>query len=158
MLSRNWKLVYDYIWDLVDAGKVYLAAVDSCKPGIVYWGSEGDFRWCDVNPRWDTLYSKDPWRLEVLVRALEKDLKEAWTVFGLIASYVEVKAYRVALSRASKASGVKVLHLGPPKPTPLSLSSRVNRARLRRALIELTGASASYEPPPPRVGRPLPRG
>ena len=155
MLGRNWKLVYDYIWDLVEAGRVHLAAVDSCKPGLVYWGSEGGFRWCDVNPRWGSLYSRDPWRLEVLARALEGDLKEAWARFGLIASYVEVKAYRLALRMASRASGVEVLDLGPPMPTPLSVSSRANRARLRRALIELTGAPASYEPPPPRLGRPL---
>ncbi len=155
MLGRNWRLVYDYVWDLVEAGLLRLAAVDSCKPGLVYWGEESSLSWCDLSPRWDSLYSKNPWRLEALVRALSRDLQAASTAHSFIASYVEVKAYRLALSTASKAAGVEIVDLGPPRTSPLSLASRRNRSALRLSLARLLGVDAGSEPPPRRAYYPL---
>ena len=155
MLGRNWRLVYDYVWDLVEAGLLRLAAVDSCKPGLVYWGEESSLSWCDLSPRWDRFYSRNPWRLEALVKELAKDLLAASITHNFIASYVEVKAYRVALSAASEAAGIELVYLGPPRPSPLSLASRKNRAALRRSLIRLLGVQASIDPPPRRAHYPL---
>jgi hypothetical protein len=97
-----------------------LAAVDSCKPGVVLWGEEGDLRWCDRNPRWDRLYGGDPVRLELLAEAVARDLRWLAPRYKVIAFYVNVKAYRLALKKASEETGVELLDLGPPKPSPLS--------------------------------------
>ena len=92
-----------HIWDLVLSGAVELAAVDSCKPGLVYWGQEASLSWCDLSPRWD-YYRRRPWRLEALERALEADLLEFSTRHRAIVYYVDVKAYRLALEAERLAS------------------------------------------------------
>jgi hypothetical protein len=140
MLGRNWRLVYSAVGDLVDAGLLGLAAVDSCKPGLVAWGDEYRLAWCDRSPRW-SVYSREPWRLEALVDALARDLVEEAARRSFIASYVEVKAYRLALREASRRAGVDLLDLGPPMPTPLSLGSRRNRERLREGLLRALRAA-----------------
>ncbi len=37
-LCQNWRIVLKHVGALVRAGSLDLAAVDSCKPGIVLWG------------------------------------------------------------------------------------------------------------------------
>jgi hypothetical protein len=41
-LCPNWRIVLKHVRPLVESGALDLAAVDSCKPGIVLWGEEGD--------------------------------------------------------------------------------------------------------------------
>ncbi len=104
---------------LVSAGLLDLAAVDSCKPGIVLWGEEGSLRWCDRNPRWDKIYGRDPLRLELLTLNVAQDLLWLSTRYKLIAIYVNVKAYKLALQNASRAIGVDIVDLGPPRLSPI---------------------------------------
>jgi hypothetical protein len=119
-LCQNWRVVFKHVGFLVESGALGLAAIDSCKPGIVLWGEERNLTWCDINPRWDKLYGRDPDRLELLVQAIARDLRELSLRYKTIAYYVNVKAYRLALEAASKRMGVELLDLGPPKPNPLS--------------------------------------
>jgi hypothetical protein len=119
-LCPNWRVVLKHAWFLVESGALDLAAIDSCKPGIVLWGEERSLTWCDVNPRWDRLYGRDPLRLELLADSVARDLRELSLRYRVIAYYVNVKAYRLALQKASEVTGVELLDLGPPKPNPLS--------------------------------------
>ncbi|MEB2837020.1 MAG: hypothetical protein GSR80_000318 [Desulfurococcales archaeon] len=145
MLCDGWRRVWRYVWDLVLAGAVDLAAVDSCKPGLVYWGQEASLSWCDLSPRWD-YYRRRPWRLEALERALEANLLEFSTRHRAIVYYVDVKAYRLALEAASRplrARGYPIVDAGPHPATALGFRSRANLARLRSVLAGL----ASTAPP-----------
>jgi hypothetical protein len=119
-LCPNWRVVLKHVRPLVESGALDLAAVDSCKPGIVLWGEEGGLRWCDRSPRWDRGYGRDPVRLELLARAVAWDLRWLVLEYEVIAFYVNVKAYRLALQKASEITGVELLDLGPPKLSPLS--------------------------------------
>lgn len=119
-LCPNWRVVLKHVRLLVESRILDLAAIDSCKPGIVLWGEERSLTWCDVNPRWDKLYGKDPDRLELLASNIARDLRELSLRYKTIAYYVNVKAYRLALQKASEITGVELLDLGPPKPNPLS--------------------------------------
>jgi hypothetical protein len=119
-LCPNWRAVLKHVRPLVESGALDLAAVDSCKPGIVLWGEEGGLRWCDRNPRWDRLYGRDPVRLELLAEAVARDLRWLALRYRVVAFYVNVKAYRLALKMASEATGVELADLGPPRPSPLS--------------------------------------
>ncbi|MCE4612817.1 MAG: hypothetical protein F7C07_03165 [Desulfurococcales archaeon] len=138
-LGDGWRLVYKWLRDYVDSGLVDLAAVDSCKPGLVYWGEEDKLRWCDTLPYWDRLYSKDPFRLSLLVEALKGDLSSALPKYSAIAYYVNVRAYRVALEEASKSLGIWLYDAGPPSLSPLSFRSRQNLSRLRNLIGVLHG-------------------
>jgi hypothetical protein len=135
-LCPNWRIVLKHVGALVRAGAIDLAAVDSCKPGIVLWGEEGDLRWCDRNPRWDKLYGGDPVRLELLANNVARDLRELSATYKIIAFYVNVKAYRLALKMASEATGVELADLGPPRPSPLSYNKHARElpGRLERLL------------------------
>jgi len=119
-LCQNWRVVLKHVRLFVESKILDLAAVDSCKPGVVLWGEEGGLRWCDRNPRWDRLYGGDPVRLELLAEAVARDLRWLAPRYKVIAFYVNVKAYRLALKKASEETGVELLDLGPPKPSPLS--------------------------------------
>jgi hypothetical protein len=119
-LCPNWRVVLKHVRPLVESGALDLAAVDSCKPGIVLWGEEGGLRWCDRSPRWDRGYGRDPVRLELLAWAVAWDLRWLVLEYEIIAFYVNVKAYRLALQKASEITGVELLDLGPPKLSPLS--------------------------------------
>jgi len=119
-LCPNWRVVLKHVRPLVESGALDLAAVDSCKPGIVLWGEEGGLRWCDRSPRWDRGYGRDPVRLELLAWAVAWDLRWLVLEYEIIAFYVNVKAYRLALQKASEITGVELLDLGPPKLNPLS--------------------------------------
>ncbi len=137
MLGGNWRIVWRWIGDLVGSGIVDLASVDSCKPGIIYRGEEGGYRWCDVRPLWHELYARQPWRLEMLVRGLAEDLRDASLRYRAITAYINVKAYRTGLLEASRRTGVGVILLGPDRLSPLSYRSSRNLARLRRGLIRV---------------------
>ncbi|MEM1846697.1 MAG: hypothetical protein QXN05_03470 [Acidilobaceae archaeon] len=137
-LCDGWKIVKAYVGDLVSAGLVNLGAVDSCKPGVVLHGDELKYSWCDIAPYWDKVYSKDLERLEVLIEALAKDLKELSLRYTAIATYINVKAYRIAVLEASKRSNVSITDLSPSLMSPLSFRSKKNLEKLRRALLELT--------------------
>jgi len=119
-LCPNWRVVLKHVGFLVESGALDLAAIDSCKPGIVLWGEERSLTWCDVNPRWDRLYGRNSLRLELLADSVAGDLRELSIRYKTIAYYVNVKAYRLALQKASEVTGVELLDLGPPKPNPLS--------------------------------------
>jgi hypothetical protein len=119
-LCQNWRVVLKHVRLFVESKILDLAAVDSCKPGVVLWGEEGGLRWCDRNPRWDRLYGGDPVRLELLAEAVARDLRWLALRYDAIAFYVNVKAYRLALQKASEMTGVELLDLGPPRPSPLS--------------------------------------
>jgi hypothetical protein len=119
-LCPNWRVVLKHVGLFVESGALDLAAIDSCKPGIVLWGEERGLTWCDLNPRWDRLYGRDPVRLELLTDSVARDLRELSVRYKMIAFYVNVKAYRLALRKASERTGVELLDLGPPKPNPLS--------------------------------------
>jgi hypothetical protein len=119
-LCQNWRVVLKHVRLFVESKVLDLAAVDSCKPGIVLWGEERDLRWCDIHPSWDKLYVKDPVRLELLTNNVARDLREFSVTYKTIAYYVNVKAYRLALQKASEITGVKLVDFGPPKLSPLS--------------------------------------
>ncbi len=119
-LCPNWKVVLKHVGALVRAGILDLASIDSCKPGIVLWGEECALRWCDRSPRWDGSYGRDPVRLEFLVDSVARDLRGLSLRFKTIAYYVNVKAYKLALKKASEITRVELLDLGPPKLSPLS--------------------------------------
>jgi hypothetical protein len=119
-LCQNWRIVLKHVGALVRAGALDLAAIDSCKPGIVLWGEEHSLRWCDIHPSWDKLYGRDPVRLELLADSVARDLGELSLRYKTIAFYVNVKAYRLALQKASGMVGMEIQDLGPPKPNPLS--------------------------------------
>jgi hypothetical protein len=129
-LCPNWRVVLKHVRPLVESGALDLAAVDSCKPGIVLWGEEGGLRWCDRSPRWDRGYGRDPVRLELLAQAVAWDLRRLVLEYEIIAFYVNVKAYRLALQKASEITGVELLDLGPPKLNPLSYNKHARELPL----------------------------
>jgi hypothetical protein len=135
-LCPNWRVVLKHVRPMVESGALDLATVDSCKPGIVLWGEEGDLRWCDRNPRWDRLYARDPVRLELLANNVARDLRELSVRYKTMAFYVNVKAYRLALKMASEATGVELADLGPPRLSPLSYNKHARElpGRLERLL------------------------
>jgi hypothetical protein len=146
-LCPNWRVVLKHAGSLVESGALDLAAVDSCKPGIVLWGEEGDLRWCDRNPRWDRVYGRDPVRLELLAGAVARDLRWLAVEYRLLAFYVNVKAYRLALKMASEAAGVELLDLGPPRPSPLSYNKHAKGLLVAlQRLVEEAGLKAWCEP------------
>ncbi len=142
-LGQNWRIVMRVVGDLVDTGILDLAAVDSCKPGIVKQGEEHRYRWCDVRPLWHELYKRQPWRLELLIAGVTEDLKRLALEYRALAAYVNVRAYRTALEHATARSGVEVHMLGPPRMSPLSYRSRRSLEELRRGLIDLAMATAT---------------
>ena len=129
-LCPNWRVVLKHVRPLVESGILDLAAVDSCKPGVVLWGEEGGLRWCDRNPRWNRGYGRDPARLELLAGAVAWDLRWLALEYRVIAFYVNVKAYRLALKMASEATGVELLDLGPPRLSPLSYNKHAKELPL----------------------------
>ncbi len=129
-LCPNWRVVLKHVRPLVESGALDLAAVDSCKPGIVLWGEEGGLRWCDRSPRWDRGYGRDLVRLELLAWAVAWDLRWLVLEYEIIAFYVNVKAYRLALQKASEITGVELLDLGPPKLSPLSYNKHARELPL----------------------------
>ena len=132
-LCPNWKVVLKHVGALVRAGILDLASIDSCKPGIVLWGEEYRLTWCDISPRWDRLYGRDPVRLELLADSVARDLRELSLRYKATAYYVNVKAYRMALKKASEMTGAELADLGPPKPSPLSYNKH---ARLLPKMLE----------------------
>ncbi len=140
-LCPNWRIVLKHIGALVRAGALDLAAIDSCKPGIVLWGWERELIWCDIHPSWDRLYGRDPVRLELLVDSVARDLRELSLRYKVMAFYVNVKAYRTALKKASETTGVELLDLGPPKPNPLSYNKHA------RELPKMLGQLLQDRPP-----------
>ena len=137
-LCSNWRLIIRDNRDLINAGILRLAAIDSCKPGIVPWGEEHRLRHCDLHPSYTLYYNREPWRLEILVDSVIRDIKELATKHDWIIHYINVKAYKHALREAKRKIGTPpIIDAGPPHPTPLSYRSRRNRGRLRRILIRL---------------------
>jgi hypothetical protein len=141
-LCRNWRIVLRYVRPFIEAGTLYLAAVEGCKPGILLWGEERAYTHCDTYPSWDRVYARDPARLERLIAGVARDLKELSTRYDVIAHYVNVKAYKLALQKAGEITGVKLVDFGPPKLSPLSYSKHAKE--LPKRLEQLT--------PKPSVG------
>ncbi len=137
MLGGNWRLVYRILRDLVDSGIVTMASVDSCKPGIVLRGEEYYYTWCDVRPYWDKLYSRQLWRLELLINGVIEDLRELALRYTDIVYYINVKSYRMAVEKASSRLGLEVIDAGPPLPSPLAFRARRNLLKLRNIIINL---------------------
>jgi hypothetical protein len=137
-LCDNWRVVLRYIGDLVSSGHVTLAAVDSCKPGIVLWGEERRLTWCDRSPRWDKTYGRDSARLELLTETVRWDLVELLARFKPLVYYVNVKAYHQALLGASRRLGLlegrDYLDLTPGY-NPLAYRSSRNLGRLRETIL-----------------------
>lgn len=133
-LCDNWRMVVRYLWDLVLAGKVVLAAVDSCKPGIVERGSERELVWCDRRPYWGRLYDGDSVTLDILTRAVTEDMRWLKARYDMLVYYVNVRAYHKALLEASKTlglrQGVDYLDLTPGY-NPLRYRKRENLRKLR---------------------------
>jgi hypothetical protein len=127
--------VLKYVRPFIESGTLYLAAVEGCKPGILLWGEERAYTHCDTYPSWDRVYARDPARLERLIAGVARDLKELSTQYDVIAHYVNVKAYKLALQKASEITGVKLVDFGPPKLSPLSYSKHARE--LPRKLEQL---------------------
>lgn len=144
MLCSNWRIVWRSVWDLYLSGLVDLAAIDSCKPGIVLWGEEAGLSWCDIHPGSDLYYKSEPWRLDVLASRVLDDARLLLEGYKHIVYYVNVKAYREALARAAKRLAGRMHDAGPPRPSPLSYRSRESRARLRRVLRSLVPPPGSH--------------
>jgi len=136
-LAGGWRLVLRDNWDLVGSGVVGVVAVDSCKPGLVWWGEERGLSWCDFYPVWDR-YRREPWRFEALVEGLKRDLRElVYRGAPVAVTYLNVKAYRLAFRRAASEIGYPFVSADPWPPTVLGFRSRRSRAALRRALLSL---------------------
>jgi hypothetical protein len=74
------------------------------------------------------------------------DLRRLALEYSVVAFYVNVKAYRLALKKASEAAGVELVDLGPPKPNPLSYNKHARELpRALQRLVEEAGLK--------RVGR-----
>ena len=144
MLCSNWRTVWRSIWDLHLSGLVDLAAIDSCKPGIVLWGEESRLTWCDLHPGSDLYYRREPWRLDVLAARVLEDARRLLETYRHIVYYVNVKAYREALARASEKLPGRIHDAGPPRPSPLSYRSRESRAHLRRVLQRVASSPAAH--------------
>ena len=114
-LCPNWRIVLRSVGDLYEAGLIGLAAIDSCKPGIVEWGEEHRLRHCDLHPGSELYYKKEPWRLEILTREVVRDARSLAERYEWIAYYVNVKAYRHALDEASRALGSPPLISAGPR-------------------------------------------
>ncbi len=140
-LGDNWRIVKRWIWDLTGSGIVDVAAVDSCKPGIVYEGEEHDYIWCDIRPLWHELYARQSWRMKRLIEGVKRDLAEAATRYRAIAAYLNVRAYRMAIEAASKSIGVRVHFLGPERLSPLSFRSHRSLEALREGLEKLAAST-----------------
>jgi len=133
MLCSNWRIIWRDIWDLYLSGKLYLAAIDSCKPGIVLWGEEHRLTHCDIQPSSTLYYKREPWRLDILKQAVLQDTRNLLTAYQHIIYYVNVKAYREALDHtAKKLPNLK--SASPPMNTIPSYRSRRNREKLRQLL------------------------
>jgi len=138
-LCENWRVVLRYVGDLVSSGMLKLAAIDSCKPGLVPWGSEGEFRWCDRSPYWSKSYGRSPELLELLEEAVQRDLVVYRARYKLLIYYVNVKAYHRALLNASTRLGFKpaVDYIDvSPNYNPLSYRSKESLTRLREAALK----------------------
>lgn len=134
-LSSSWRLILRDNWDLIGSGVVGVAAVDSCKPGLVLWGEERELSWCDSYPSWSRFRGK-PWRFNALVEGLIRDLRELVYLGAPIAvTYLNVKAYRLAFGVAAERLGYPFVRADPSPPTVLGFRSRRSRATLRRALL-----------------------
>ncbi|MEM1927516.1 MAG: hypothetical protein QXS85_02090 [Acidilobaceae archaeon] len=136
-LCDSWRRVLASVGDLVSAGLLELAAIDSCKPGVVVYGEELSYSWCDIEPYWGRTYGGDGSRFEILVDAIARDLRELSLEYRAIVAYLNVKAYKLAVLEASRRTGVTVFDLSPPRMSPLSFRSRRSLERLRASLLEL---------------------
>lgn len=145
-LSRTWRVVLGDNWDLVSSGLVEVYAVDSCKPGLVQWGDEYRFSWCDLKPYWD-YYRVRPWRFDALVEGLRRDLRElAARQPRAIVTYIHVKAYRLALDKAlGELPWPPVVRVDPDRSTVLGFMSRRSRERLRSALLDILGVRSIFD-------------
>lgn len=124
------------------AGLVSLAAIDTCKPGIVLWGDEEELRWCDKYPSSELYYKREPWMLPILKQAVLRDMRELAARYHSIVYYVNVKAYREALKNSETVLGSPpIFDAGPPQANPLSYRSSRNRDKLRRLLLDLSSDS-----------------
>ncbi|MCE4608999.1 MAG: hypothetical protein F7C36_01285 [Desulfurococcales archaeon] len=137
-LCPNWRIILRDIWEYVDYGIIDLAAIDSCKPGIVPWGEERDLTWCDIYPSYLLYYHREPWRRGILFNHVYSDLRDLVSRYRYIVYYVNVKAYREVLDKArEKINTDRIIFAGPSRLDPLSYRSRRERAKLRGIIDRL---------------------
>jgi hypothetical protein len=137
-LCENWKIIIKTLNDLIMSNILELAAIDSCKPGIVIHGLEKNLRWCDMHPSYLLYYHREPWRRNILYKAVLEDIRSLLPYYKYIVYYVNVKAYREALDSVRKKLATnKLVNAGPPNLSPLSYRSRKNRMKLRKIILEL---------------------
>ncbi|MEM0366807.1 MAG: hypothetical protein QXO93_02765 [Acidilobaceae archaeon] len=134
-LCDNWRIVVEYIREYLSI--ISLAAVDSCKPGIILHGEEHKYTWCDIKPYWDKLYSRDKHRLNLLLEALIRDLRELILKHTVLIAYINIKAYRETLIEASKRLGIGIVDVSPEYYSPLAYRSKRNLIKLKRAIEEI---------------------
>ncbi len=138
-MCDNWKIIFKDICFLIRSNIVSLAAIDSCKPGIVLFGEEHRLIWCDVYPSYLLYYRDQPWRLDILKENVVRDLKEYLNYYDYIVYYVNVKAYREALDYAKAVIGSnRLIHGGPSKLNPLSYRSKRERENLLNIILSLS--------------------
>ncbi len=136
MLGSNWRLIYKDLNDLVDSGKVDMAAVDCINnAGIVLRGEEDRVKGGNVYPSWDR-FKENPQLLEDLIEAVASRLKELSYRYDGIVAYINIKAYRLAVERGAKIAGVNVKIVDLPF-NPLGYRSRRKRAELRKVIEEV---------------------
>ena len=123
--------------EYVIAGALDLAAIDSCKPGIVLWGEEREYMWCDLHPSYTLYYGRERWRLDILKERVLEDVRELLLFYDRIVYYVNVKAYREALDYVASRYRGYLVSGGPSKLSPLSFRSRRERAVLVRTIERL---------------------
>ncbi|MEB3844155.1 MAG: hypothetical protein LRS48_00560 [Desulfurococcales archaeon] len=136
-LCDNWRIIIGDLYWHVAGGLVDLAAVDSCKPGIVVWGGESRLRWCDIHPSYTLYYHRERWRLPLLKDMVRRDVRELLSRYKYIVYYVNVKAYREAMDSARSICPERVVPAGPERLSPLSYRSRRSRAGLKRIVESL---------------------
>ncbi len=135
-LCPNWRIILSSIYNYVEYGLLDLAAIDSCKPGIVLWGEEREYMWCDLQPSYLLYYSREKWRLDILKTSVLRDVGKLAPYYKRILYYVNVKAYREALDYAAEHYNDFLYWVGPSRLSPLSYRSRRERERLVNAIEE----------------------
>lgn len=136
-VCSTWRRVIRSVGDLIAAGVVELAAMEICKPGILIHGEERWYTACNIYPSWER-FKRSPYLLDVLVDGVARDLRWLAARYDAIAYYINVKAFRIAIERASREVGVEVVDLGPPEANLIAFSKYLGG--LRGKLESLAGS------------------
>ena len=133
-LASGWKLIKKSLARFISEGIVDLAAIDCINnAGIVLEGEEKYVvKGGDKYPSWQ-YFKKNPEEIDLLAKKVASQLPILKSRYDYIVAYVNVKAYRLALEKASNLSNVPV-HFINLRFSPLSFRSLKNRSDLMESI------------------------